>query len=63
MSFKRRDIIRHLERNGFFFQREGSNHTIYANGKGSRVPVGRHNTFSRKEANRICKEAGITQIF
>ena len=63
MSFKRRDIIRHLERNDFFFQREGGNHTIYINSNGVRVPVGRHNTFTRKEANRICKEAGIPQIF
>ena len=63
MSFKRRDIIRYLERSGFFFQREGGNHTIYMNSKGIRVPVGRHNTFTRKEANQICKEAGIPPIF
>ena len=63
MSFKRRDIIRYLERNGFLFQREGGNHTIYQNENGISVPVGRHSTFERKEANRICKEAGLKQIF
>ena len=62
MSVNRRDIIRHLERNGFLFQREGGNHTIY--GKRSiRVPVGRHNTFDRDDANDICKQAKIPQIF
>ncbi|MBQ7220083.1 MAG: type II toxin-antitoxin system HicA family toxin [Synergistaceae bacterium] len=63
MSFKRRDIIRYLQVNGFFFQREGGNHTIYTNSQGVSVPVVRHNTFSRTEANRICREAGIPQIF
>ena len=62
MSVKRRDIIRHLERHAFLFLREGGNHTIYSNGS-IRVSVGRHNTFERIEANEICKEAGIPQIF
>lgn len=62
MSVKRKDIIRHLERNGFLFQRESGNHTIYGNGS-IRIPVGRHNTFERDDANDICKEAGIPQIF
>ena len=63
MSFKRRDIIKYLERHGFFFEREGSNHTIYKNKHGVCVPVGRHSTFTRKEANNICKEAGLKPIF
>ena len=62
MSVKRRDIIRHLERYGFLFQREGGNHTIYSNGS-IRIPVGRHNTFDRNDANDICKQAKIPQIF
>lgn len=28
---KRKDLTRHLERNGCQFLREGSNHTIYVN--------------------------------
>ena len=62
MSVKRRDIIRYLEKNGFLFQREGGNHTIYSNGR-IRVPVGRHNIFERDDANDICKEAKLPQIF
>ena len=63
MSIKRRDIIRHFEKNGFFLKREGSNHSIYSNNKGVIVALGRHNTFSRFEANDLCKEAGISAIF
>lgn len=63
MSVKRRDIIRYLEKNGFFFDREGGNHTLYINNKGVSVPVGRHTTLDRHDANRICKEAGIPAIF
>ena len=33
MSVNRRDLVRHLEQYGFFLQREGSNHSIYSNGK------------------------------
>lgn len=63
MSVKRRDIIRHFERNGFLFDCEGGNHSIYTNGKGISIAIRRHNTFSRFEANDLCKEAGIPQIF
>ncbi len=63
MSVKRRDVIRHLKRHGFFKLREGGNHTIFVNKHGRRVPVGRHNTFTRIEANIMCMEAGIPQIF
>ena len=63
MSVKRRDIIRHLEKNGFFFLREGGNHTIYINEQGIRIPIKRHKIFDRIIANNICKEAKIKQIF
>ena len=63
MSVKRRDIIRHFEKYGFFLKREGSNHSIYTNAKGITTAIGRHNTFSRFEANDLCKEAGIPPIF
>lgn len=63
MSVKRRDIIKYLESNGFFFLREGGSHTIYANGKGLIVPVKRHKTFKRFSANKICKEALLEPIF
>ena len=63
MSVNRRDIIKHLEANGFFLRREGSNHSIYSNGKGITVPIKRHKIFDRITANALCKEAGIAKIF
>lgn len=63
MSVKRRDIIRHLEKHGFFLKREGRRHSFYSNGKGINIPVGRHTTFNRNDANDLCKEAEIPQIF
>lgn len=63
MSVSRRDIVRHLEQNGYRFQREGGNHTIYTNDKGRSIPVKRHRTFSRVAANLLCREAGIPAVF
>lgn len=63
MSVNRRDIIRHLEKNGFFLKREGSRHSIYGNGKGISISVKCHKIFDRITANNLCKEAGISQIF
>ncbi len=31
MSVKRRDLIRYLEKNGFYLLREGGKHAIYTN--------------------------------
>ena len=55
MSVKRRDILKYFENCGYWFKREGGNHTIYT--------IGRHSTFNRKEANKLCKEANIPEIF
>ena len=63
MSVKRRDIIRHFEKHGFFLKREGAKHSFYSNGKGINVPIKRHSTFGRIQANQLCKEAGIPAIF
>jgi hypothetical protein len=38
--------------------REGSNHSIYTNGKNV-VPVKRHKQFDRITANELCKQAGL----
>ncbi len=62
MSVKRRDLIRHLETNGFRLLREGSNHSIYTNDV-KVVPVKRHNHFDRITANEICKQAGLPPKF
>lgn len=63
MSVNRRDLIRHLERNGFFLRREGGKHSIYSNGTGKNIPVKRHSQFDRIVANEICKQAGIDPVF
>ena len=62
MSVKRRDLIKYLEENGFYFLREGGKHSIYTNNKKT-IPVKRHRTFDRITANQLCKEAGLTPSF
>jgi len=44
VSVKRRDLVRYTEKNGYYFLREGSNHTIYTNKKKT-IPIKRHRTF------------------
>lgn len=34
---KRRDLIRHIEKQGYEFLREGTNHTVYVNQKEMKV--------------------------
>ncbi|MBQ6969209.1 MAG: type II toxin-antitoxin system HicA family toxin [Synergistaceae bacterium] len=63
MSVKRRDIIRHFKKYGFYLKREGARHSFYTNGKGINIPIKRHNIFTRIQANQLCKEAGIPAIF
>jgi len=62
MSVKRRDLIRYLEKNGFFLLREGGNHSIYTNEK-KVVPVKRHKQLDRITANELCKQAGLDPKF
>lgn len=62
MSVKRRDLIRHLEQNGYYLLREGANHTIYSNGT-KVIPVKRHRRLDRITANELCKQAGIQPKF
>jgi len=46
MSVKRRDLIRYLAKNGFYFFREGGNHSIYTNNSKT-IPVKRHRILDR----------------
>jgi len=62
MSVKRRDIVRYLEKNGFYLLREGGKHSIYTNGK-KVIPVKRHKNFDRITANELCKQAAIVPKF
>lgn len=57
---KRRDLIRHIERYGCEFFREGKKHTVYINraaGKCSTVP--RHREVIEFTAKKICKDLKI----
>lgn len=58
MSYKRVKIIRALKEYGFEFLREGSNHTIFTNGR-INIPIGRHKEIDRDTAKLISKEAGV----
>jgi len=57
---KRVDLIRHLERHGVQFLREGGSHTVYVNrtvGKTSTVP--RHREINDFLAQKICKDLDV----
>ena len=57
---KRRDLLRHLERHGCQFLREGGAHTVYVNrsvGKATTIP--RHNEIDEHLAKRICKDLEV----
>ena len=55
---KRRDLIKKLEDNGWYYLRDGGNHDIYTNG--IRIePIGRHNEIGEKLAKIILKRNGI----
>jgi predicted RNA binding protein YcfA (HicA-like mRNA interferase family) len=62
LSVKRRDLIKYLEKNGFYLLREGGNHSIYTNGTKT-LPIKRHRTFDRITANELCKQAGLKAKF
>ncbi len=57
---KRRDLVRHLERHGCEFLREGGNHTVFVNRhtrKSTTVP--RHREVFEMLARKICKDLDI----
>ncbi|GJQ59310.1 MAG: type II toxin-antitoxin system HicA family toxin [Candidatus Scalindua sp. AMX11] len=59
---KRKDLIRHLEKNGCEFLREGGNHTVYVNRVEKKVStVPRHREIDENLAKRICKDLGISR--
>ena len=57
---KRRDLIRHLEKYGCSFLREGANHTVYVNRMEKKVTtIPRHREIDENLAKKICKDLGI----
>ena len=57
---KRRFLIRHLEKMGCEFLREGGNHSVYVNrGKGKATTIPRHRDIDDNLAKRICKALDV----
>jgi predicted RNA binding protein YcfA (HicA-like mRNA interferase family) len=60
---KRNQIIKHLQKNGCVWDREGSNHSIYYNPKTNlSTSVPRHNEIDDIICNEICKQLGVPKI-
>ena len=55
---KRRDLIKLLEKNGWWLKREGGNHDIYPNGKDCE-PVSRQREIKEPVAQAIIKRRGL----
>ena len=55
---KRNDLIRLLEKNGWYLLRHGSNHDIYTNGVRNET-IQRHREIPETLAKTILKRAGI----
>ena len=57
---KRRDVIRHLEREGCVLIREGGSHSIFENvANGRRSPLPRHREIPEPLVRSICRQLGI----
>lgn len=55
---KRKDLIKLLERNGWYFSREGGNHTVYTNGEENEV-IPRHNEVNERLAKALIKKHNL----
>lgn len=55
---KRRDLIKLLERNGWYLKRNGGNHDIYTNGR-ENEPVSRQSEIKEDLAKAIIKRRGL----
>ena len=54
------DLIRHLEKRGCIFIREGGNHTIYKNSlNGKMTSIPRHRNIKEFLAKKICDDLGV----
>lgn len=55
---KQKDLIKLLEKNGWWKQREGGNHIIYTNGK-EHEAIPRHKELNERLAKSIVKRWGL----
>lgn len=57
---KRRELLKHLKKNGCELLREGSNHTVFVNIAEKKVTtIPRHREIDEFLARKICKDLGI----
>lgn len=57
---KRRDLLRHLERHGCEFWREGGQHTIYIHRRERKsTAIPRHREINEFLARKICRDIGV----
>lgn len=55
---KRKDLIKLLEKNGWWKKREGHDHTIYTNGEANE-PISRQTEIDEILAKKIIKRRGL----
>ena len=55
---KRKDLIKRLEKNGWYFKRNGGNHDLYTNGIKTE-PIPRHSEINEMLAKDIIKRLGL----
>jgi mRNA interferase HicA len=55
---KRKDLIKLFERNGWVFEREGGNHTVYTNGQISEA-IPRHSEVNERLAKALIKKHNL----
>ena len=55
---KRRDLVKLLEKNGWYLKRNGANHDLYTNGK-KVEPIPRHSEINEKLAQVIIRKLGL----
>ena len=58
IDVKRKDLIKLLEKNGWTFKRNGSNHDLYTDGKRTE-PIPRHSEINERLAKSIIKKLGL----
>ena len=55
---KRRELIKLLEKNGWYIKRNGGNNDLYTNGKQTE-PIPRHPDINERLARSIIKKLGL----
>lgn len=55
---KRRELVKLLEKNGWYMKRNGGNHDLYTNGNDIE-PIPRHSDINERLAKAIIKKLGL----